>query len=397
MDNKNYQSFSFNELLNARQSLSSEASPQEIADLEAIINGHPNNPSNQISSNTTPVSRTVPVQFFGKTGEFFSIWIVNLLLTIVTLGIYSAWATVRNNRYFYSNTEIDGHRFAYLAEPIQILKGRIIGLLLFGSYFLAASFSPFAAVIIMLVLLVAYPLLICMSLRFKMRMTAYRNVRFNFNGKYGRAFVVFILLPVMSIFTLYLALPWVMKKVDEFIYDNITFGDKKLSTKLETGEYFIAGLGAAFIGIAIFALASFGLGFSFADLAPTEEGNAFTLTYALFMLTYVAVILISSSFYAARIRNHLFNNSVIDDVSEFTSEISVAQLIWLRSSNFMAIVLSLGFAMPWVKIRTARLYASVTHVTVLAGADSVLTKDSQSSSAIGEEVANAFDIDVAIG
>jgi uncharacterized membrane protein YjgN (DUF898 family) len=209
--------------------------------------------------------------------------------------------------------------------------------------------------------------------------------------------VVFILLPVMSIFTLYLALPWVMKKVDEFIYDNITFGDKKLSTNLETGEYFIAGLGAAFIGIAIFALASFSLGFSFADLAPTEEGNAFTLAYALFMVTYVAVILISSSFYAARIRNHLFNNSVIDDVSEFTSDISVAQLIWLRSSNFMAIVLSLGFAMPWVKIRTARLYASVTHVTVLAGADSVLTNDSQSSSAIGEEIANAFDIDVAIG
>ncbi len=397
MDNKNYQSFSFNELLNAQQSLSSEASPQEIADLEAMITAHPNNPANQTSGNTTPVKRTVSVQFFGKTSEFFSIWIVNLLLTIVTLGIYSAWATVRNNRYFYSNTEIDGHRFAYLAEPIQILKGRIIGLLLFVSYFLAVSFSPFAAGIIMLVLLFAYPLLICMSLRFKMRMTAYRNVRFNFNGKYGRASVVFILLPVMSVFTLYLALPWVMKKVDEFIYDNITFGDKKLSTSLETGEYYVAGLGAAFIGIALFVLASFSIGFSFSNLVPAEVGIAFTLGYVLFIVTYIAAILICSSFYAARIRNHIFNNSLIEDVSEFTSELSVAQLIWLRSSNFVAIVCSLGFAMPWVKIRTARLYASVTQVTVLAGADNVLTKDSQSSSAIGEEVANAFDIDVAIG
>jgi uncharacterized membrane protein YjgN (DUF898 family) len=42
-----------------------------------------------------------------------------------------------------------------------------------------------------------------MNLRFKIRMTAYRNVRFNFIGKYGRAFVVFILLPIMSVFTLY--------------------------------------------------------------------------------------------------------------------------------------------------------------------------------------------------
>jgi uncharacterized membrane protein YjgN (DUF898 family) len=392
MDNKNYQHFSFNELLNAQHNIGSETPSQEIADLQAVISAHPNNPANQPTN-----KRTVPVKFLGKTGEFFSIWIVNLLLTIVTLGIYSAWATVRNNRYFYSNTEIDGHRLAYLADPIQILKGRIIGVLLFASYFLAASFSPIAAGIIMLVLVFAYPLLICMSLRFKMRMTAYRNVRFNFNGKYGRAFVVFILLPIMSVFTLYLALPWVMKKVDQFIYDNITFGDKKLSTSLETGEYFIAGLGAAFIGIALFALASFGLGLSFSDLVPGEGGIDFTLGYALFIVTYVAVILICSSFYAARIRNHIFNNSVIEDVSEFTSQLSVSQLIWLRSSNFVVIVASLGFAMPWVKIRSARLYASATQVTVLAGTDNVLTKDSQSSSAIGEEVANAFDIDVAIG
>jgi uncharacterized membrane protein YjgN (DUF898 family) len=286
---------------------------------------------------------------------------------------------------------------AYLTDPVQILKGRIISVLLFASYFLAASFSPIVAGIIMLVLVFAYPLLICINLRFKIRMTAYRNVRFNFNGKYGRAFVVFILLPIMSVFTLYLALPWVMKKVDQFIYDNITFGDKKLSTSLETGEYFIAGLGAAFIGIALFALASFGLGLSFSDLVPGEGGIDFTLGYALFIVTYVAVILICSSFYAARIRNHIFNNSVIEDVSEFTSQLSVSQLIWLRSSNFVVIVASLGFAMPWVKIRSARLYASATQVTVLAGTDNVLTKDSQSSSAIGEEVANAFDIDVAIG
>jgi uncharacterized membrane protein YjgN (DUF898 family) len=92
---------------------------------------------------------------------------------------------------------------AYLTDPVQILKGRIISVLLFASYFLAASFSPIVAGIIMLVLVFAYPLLICINLRFKIRMTAYRNVRFNFNGKYGRAFVVFILLPIMSVFTLY--------------------------------------------------------------------------------------------------------------------------------------------------------------------------------------------------
>jgi Bacterial protein of unknown function (DUF898) len=33
-----------------------------------------------------------PVEFSATAGEYFSIWIVNLGLTIATLGVYSAWA-----------------------------------------------------------------------------------------------------------------------------------------------------------------------------------------------------------------------------------------------------------------------------------------------------------------
>ena len=47
-------------------------------------------------------TRELPFEFRGDGAEYFKIWIVNILLTIVTLGIYSAWAKVRNNRYFYS-------------------------------------------------------------------------------------------------------------------------------------------------------------------------------------------------------------------------------------------------------------------------------------------------------
>ena len=60
--------------------------------------------------------------FRGDGMEYFKIWIVNILLTIITLGIYSAWATVRNNRYFYSNLYLDNDNFRYLAEPLAILK-----------------------------------------------------------------------------------------------------------------------------------------------------------------------------------------------------------------------------------------------------------------------------------
>ena len=51
------------------------------------------------------------VEFTADAGEYFRIWIVNLALTIVTLGIYSAWAKVRKRRYFYGHTRIDGETF----------------------------------------------------------------------------------------------------------------------------------------------------------------------------------------------------------------------------------------------------------------------------------------------
>ena len=54
--------------------------------------------------------RTAAIQFTGSGSEYFKIWIVNVLLTIVTLGIYSAWAKVRRLRYFYNNTRFAGSK-----------------------------------------------------------------------------------------------------------------------------------------------------------------------------------------------------------------------------------------------------------------------------------------------
>ena len=48
------------------------------------------------------------INFDGKAMEYFGIWIANIVLNVVTLGIFSAWAKVRKLRYFYNNTKILG-------------------------------------------------------------------------------------------------------------------------------------------------------------------------------------------------------------------------------------------------------------------------------------------------
>src|SRR5882724_3038436 len=102
-------------------------------------------------------ARRYPVEFTATTGEYFRIWIVNLALTVVTLGIYSAWAKVRKRRYFYSHTRIDGEGFEYLANPIAILKGRLIAFALFGAFYAVSHFAPLYQFILWIPLAIAAP------------------------------------------------------------------------------------------------------------------------------------------------------------------------------------------------------------------------------------------------
>ena len=69
---------------------------------------------------------TMPVAFTGSGSEYFRIWIVNLLLTIVTIGLYHPWAKVRRLRYFYGNTHIGEHTLDFHGNPTRMLRGLLL-------------------------------------------------------------------------------------------------------------------------------------------------------------------------------------------------------------------------------------------------------------------------------
>ena len=137
-------------------------------------------------------------KFHGKTGEYFGIWIVNVLLSIVTLGIYSAWAKVRNKQYFYGNSELAEERFEYLAKPLQILLGRIIAVVLVIIWAVSPMVSELLQVILMLAFVAIMPILVVKNLRFDSRVTRYRNVRFDFVGSYGGAYMALMVMPFIG-------------------------------------------------------------------------------------------------------------------------------------------------------------------------------------------------------
>ena len=125
-----------------------------------------------------------PVKFIfhGAGREYFKIWLVNLVLTIATLGIYAAWAKVRTRKYFYQSTELNGNRFDYHGDPKAILKGNLLVAGIALTYIVSSAYYPGFAGLILLVVMCLMPLLLVMSLRFHLANSSYRGLRFHFKG-----------------------------------------------------------------------------------------------------------------------------------------------------------------------------------------------------------------------
>ena len=335
------------------------------------------------------------VEFRGDAGEYFGIWIVNLMLSIVTLGVYSAWAKVRTNRYFYGHTLVQGEPLRYLANPLQILIGRAIGVVLLGAYLAAAYASPALFLIVALAMLVITPQLICMGLRFKMRMSAWRNVRFNFRGDYGGAFKTYVLFPLIGVFTLNLAFPWVLKKMDEFKYKNYSYGDQHFESDLNPVAYYVGAIVGVLFGLLWFfgAMWLFGIG----GLPTVEEDSfSFEASGLLEIISLIVTSVVVSSVFQTVVRNHLYGRTHIPGLAKFKSDVDVVKLIALQISNLFALVLTVGFALPWVRIRTARFFAEATAVHVDESINEVIAQMPENVTAFGDEVSTLFDFDVGV-
>ncbi len=168
--------------------------------------------------------KLTPIVFQGKASEYFGIWIVNLLLSLITFGVYSAWAKVRRKKYFYNNTLIDNIGFDYHANPIAILKGRVIAFVLFALYVYGKGSSPILAAVLVLLFFLALPWLIVRGSLFNARNTSHRGLRFDFVGTVNKAARVYIGLPMLTIFTLGLIWPYIAHERSQFLMSNHRFG-----------------------------------------------------------------------------------------------------------------------------------------------------------------------------
>ena len=296
------------------------------------------------STEETPaVAPAEPIgfRFGGNGGELFRIWIANLFLTIVTLGIYSAWAKVRTNRYLWANTQLGNAGFAYLAKPIAILKGRMLVMGFFGSYALSTLYVPELEIVFALLMFGLMPWVVVRSLAFRARNTAYRNIRFNFRGGYGEALGAYVLRPMLIPFTLGFALPWVLQKQKQFIVEQSRFGASPFGFGAEVADFYriyARAVGLLVLGgMAIFIVAAL--------LGGSRALVAGVLGAPLYLFFFARI--------SADTSKLVFNQASLGK-HRFRSTLQASELFVLYLSNALGILLTLGIFIPWAKVRTAR-------------------------------------------
>ncbi|MGM0595198.1 MAG: YjgN family protein [Pseudomonadota bacterium] len=323
--------------------------------------------------------RQMPFRFEGKAGEYFKIWIVNVLLSILTLGIYSAWAKVRNHRYFYSNTFIGEHSFEYLADPITILKGRIVAAIFLAGYLLTGNFMPLLNLLFAIAFIVALPWLVCKSMAFRNRNTAFRNIRFGFDGTYFEALKAYVLWPLVGSLTLGLLLPFAFYRQKRFLVENSRYGTTSFSPEFLAGPWY--GIYLRAIGLFLLAMLAVGV----ISLLLPFIGP----------LLMVAIYLLLFAYVTAQTTNMVFNDSYLQRHG-FHSTLETKRLAWIYLSNWVVVAITLGLAMPWAKVRLANYRAECLALEAHGSLDEFVAAEVKSVGSLGEEIGDAFDMDIGL-
>lgn len=343
-----------------------------------------------------PVTPPRPVEhrfeFSGDAREYFRIWIVNLALSVITLGIYSAWAKVRTNRYFYANTWLANAPFQYLAQPLPILKGRIIAVLIFGSYVLSGHYSAKLQLALAGVVALVAPWMVVRGLRFHARYSAWRSLNFRFVGTYGDAYIRYLLLALIIPLTLGFGYAYVKWQQRQFLVTGHRYGGKAFTFEATSGDFFppylaAMGLGFVWLLVVFFVLFRVLMSDHMADgpPAPWKIYSVVAFEYLGFFLIGIYVV--------SRITNLVYNKSELAG-HRFASTLGAREMMWLYAGNTVAIVFSLGMLIPWAMIRMAKYRAAHLSLYAHGDLDAFVAEASAEEGATGAEMDMLFDVDL---
>jgi uncharacterized membrane protein YjgN (DUF898 family) len=333
--------------------------------------------------------RELALRFTGSAAEYFRIWIVNVCLSLLTLGIFSAWAKVRKKRYFYSHVVLDGTPFQYLGQPIPILKGRLIAAAFLGVWYLATHIMVELMPIVLIAAFILAPWVLVRSAAFNARYSAFRNMTFHFAGTYWSAAKVLYGWAIITLLTFGFAFSWWQQRIKRYMVGRSGYGGASGELAARGGQFFkiyfiaglatMAGVGAAF-GLAI------KLGFS-----PFDKSS---FLIVIMIVTY-SVYVVAYAYLRARMTNLVWNSTQLGPL-RFQSRLKARALLGLYVTNAIAILASAGLLIPWAMIRMQKYRVEQFSVSIDGNLAYFKGSSTSTVQAAGAEVGDLMDFDLSL-
>lgn len=387
--------------------------PMRIRDMLAYASREGSaQPENPPPPATAAEGHGLDIEFRGSAKEYFRIWAVNLCLTLLTLGIFSAWAKVRKKRYFYSQTLLDNSPFQYLGQPLPILKGRLVAVALFLLWYLSSYFFVTLMPAVIILAFILAPWVLVRSAAFNARYSAFRNMRFNFNGTYWDAvgtLYVWGLIPLILVggfimwlwqkpylliiagFVFAFYAPFWIARVKRFLVGHTRFGGARGELKITGGDFYFIYLKTIPLGIAV-AIITGGASFAIMKSMHLGPGNVIALLATL--PSYLGYVIVYS-YIQARTGNLIWNNTRLGAL-RFQSKLGARRLAGLYTSNGVAIVLSLGLLIPWAVVRSFHYRAQCLRGQMQGEWSDFSGSEASAVGAAGAEVSEIFDLDFSL-
>ncbi len=342
--------------------------------------------------------------------------VVNLLLSIITLGFYRFWAKTNVRKHIWSSVHINSEPLEYTGTGMELFKGFLmVFFCLILPYILAvtaATFvqgpeSPIAIALqgaFFLAIYVLWGFAIYKARKFQLSRTNWRGIRGTLVGNA----MTYSLLYFGSILAKSMSMGWATPVMNTVLAEQITndmrFGDAAFKFKGRAGPLYptyalcwILTLVAIVAVITIFVVSSTlssELKSIFSpDAAPetiTEIAGYLALAGIVLFLVFMLVIPMLWAIYTAKEMRTFATYTRFDGVP-FTLNATWGSVIRLTIINLLLIVFTLGIAWPFVQQRIVKFFVDRMKLDGLVDVDRIR----QSAAAMpsrGEGLADAFDI-----
>lgn len=310
------------------------------------------------------------ISFTGTGSEYFGIWFVNFILTILTLGIYGAWARARTINYISSKTVLEGDSFTYHGTGMQIfigyLKLIVVFIILYGVYTVGIVLESTSLILIgvgiLFVGLVLFmPLAIHGAMKFRLSRTSWRGIHMGYRGSKTKLFWLYLKGTFLSMVTLGIYSSWFTIQLNSYLYGNARLGNVKLGFEGDGLELFLIYLKGFFLTLLTGGIYYF-----------WYVKNIYNYTY--------------SCMYAEQDGRKL----------QFSASITAGQVFKMMLFEIFGII-TLGFAYPWSMVYSLKTMLNAIEIQGDFNPEAVVQTEEDYTDSSGEGFLDALDIDIGDG